>query len=74
MTGHRVMKISKDRSRGNSQCPKKIVLFNQRLANIKVFNDYDVLMDHCCSIFNDAMFECRRAGTAKMALSKRSPF
>ena len=45
-----------------------------KLANIKVFNDYDVLMDHCCGIFNDAMFGCRRAGTEKMALSNRNPF
>jgi hypothetical protein len=45
-----------------------------KLADIKVFNDYEVLMDLCCSIFNYGMFGYRRAGTAKMALPNRYLF
>ena len=44
-----------------------------KLADIKVFNDYEVLMNHCCSIFNYGLFGCRRAGMAKMALPSKYP-
>ena len=45
-----------------------------KLADIKVSNDYDFLMDHCCSIFNDILFGCWRAGTGKMVLPSSYPF